>query len=291
VAWLVAPVILLGCPNNEGLIGDDDDSGLGDDDVADDDAADDDAADDDVGDDDVADDDAADDDASANCSGGSGAETGGVFLDAQGASYWLYVPDSLPACAPLILHGHGGSSPGGTDPNHMWTDQLGTNLIAEADDHGFVLIVPFLEDVQHVNHTWSTDDCSALDGMIDTAAALADIDQDKVLFAGQSAGGHMSVYYSLYHVPDQLTHAAVVAAGVGSVPYPAQEPQRKLPFFVAHDPEDTIVPYVYSEMLVGELDAHGHDYVFEDYDLSPPDNHHGWSQALTDDLLDWWLGE
>ena len=276
--------ILVGGGCNTGVI-EDDDSAVGDDDTAmpDDDSA---TPDDDT---EIPDDDAADDDASANCSGGSGAETGGVFMVIQGASTWLYVPPNLPPCAPLILHGHGGSSPGGADPNHMWTDQLGTNLVAEAEEHGFVLIVPFLEDVQHVNHTWNTNDCGALDAMIDSAGDLADIDMDRVLFAGQSAGGHMAVYYGLYHVPDQLSYVSVVSAGVGSVPYPHQEPSRTLPFFVAHDPDDTIVPYVYSEMLVDDLQAHDHEYVFQDYDLSPPDNHHGWSQELTDDLLAWWL--
>ena len=280
IVLLALTCLTWGCTGAGGFIDDDDDDSSGV--PGDDDAGDDDAVDDDTGDDDTG-----DDDTSADCSGGSGAATGGQFLDVGGASTWLYVPSSLVPCAPMILHGHGGSSPGGLAQDGGWNDQLGTGLIHEADDLGFVLMVPFLEDAPHTNHIWNSGEVDDLTAMIQTAAALADLDMDRVLFAGQSAGGHMAVYYGLYDYPHELSYVAVVSAGTASVPYPAQEPSVKLPFFVAHDPSDQVVPYLYSELLAADLDAHGHDHVFDDYDLGA--NGHGWSLELTEDLLDWWL--
>ena len=214
---------------------------------------------------------------------------GGEFLTVSGVSTWLYVPEVVLPCAPLILLGHGGSSPGGTlpDGSGMWNDQLGTGLPARAADQGFALMVPYLEDAQHVQHQWSTAEIPQLDAMIDEAASLLDIDRNRVLFAGQSAGGHMAAYYGLYE-PGNAPQIAVISAGLGGYfDYPSVEPDPRLPFFVAHDPNDQIVPYSYSVNLASELDAHGHEYVFEDYELGG--NGHGWSAALTTDLLDWWL--
>ncbi len=275
-AW---PVLLAGCPTSEPFEVDDDD-------VADDDTADDDTGDDDTGDDDTGDDDTGDDDDTPDCSGGSGAATGGQFLTVAGDSTWLYVPATVMPCAPLVLFGHGGQSPGGY-ANGNWMDMLQTNLPAEADARGFALMVPYLEDAQSVQHTWYTTDVDAMDQMIDETAALLDVDRSAVMFVGQSAGGHMAAYYGLYN-PGKLDRSAVVSAGLGAYfDYPDSEPDPKLPFFVAHDPNDDIVPYSYSENLASELADHGHEYVFEDYSLGG--NGHGWSQELTTDILDWWL--
>jgi len=266
-----------GCKNSGSGPSDwDDDSAVGDDDAT--------ADDDDSGTDD---DDTGDDDDAQDCSGGSGAAVEGEFLTVGDASTWLYVPEGVIACAPLILLGHGGSHPGGILPNGLWNDQLGTGLAGQAAQLGFALMVPYLEDAPNTEHPWNTAEVHELDEMIDAAANLLDIDRNRVLFAGQSAGGHMAAYYGLYE-PGNAPQIAVISAGLGGYfDYPSTEPDPKLPFFVAHDPNDEIVPYSYSVNLTSELDAHGHEYVFDDYELGS--NGHGWSAALTEDLLDWWL--
>jgi predicted esterase len=283
LVWLAASVVS-GCDSSGSDVTWDDDSAGDDDATADDDDA---TSDDDdsgaTGDDDDTGD-------AQDCSGGSGAAVGGEFFTADGASTWLYVPAGVLPCAPLLLLGHGGSSPGGTlpDGSGMWYDQLGTDLPARADQLGFALMVPYLEDAQQVQHQWNTAEIPQLDAMIAEAASRLDIDRNRVLFAGQSAGGHMAAYYGLYE-PGNAPQIAVVSAGLGGYfDYPTAEPDPKLPFFVAHDPDDQIVPYSYSENLAAELDAHGHEFVFQDYVMTGS-NHHGWSQDVTTDLLEWWL--
>lgn len=227
-----------------------------------------------------------DDDAASNCSGGSGWPAGPQFLEAAGESYWVYVPTSPPPCMPLFLFGHGGNAPGG-GVDGMWNDLPGTNLPALAEQHGFVFMVPFVQDVDHTTHGWSALDVTAMEAMIEAAAAQADIDLGHVLFAGTSSGGVMAMYWGLYD-PDALTHVGVMSAGFGyQVVYPDPDPDPKLPFFLGHDPDDEMAPYSLSEEAAAELEAHGHDVTFEDTDVGG--NGHGWHPSVSEQILAWWL--
>ena len=222
------------------------------------------------------------------CSGGTGLGEGDFFIEADGFSAWVLKVPGTPACAPVMLFGHGGSNVGAYVENR-WLDALNTGLDGRVAERGYILVVPFLEDKAEITeHTWSLEQTDVIDAFVDALAEGADIDTSKVLFVGQSAGGHMAVYQGLYQ-PGRVTHTVAVSSGIGAYfDYPEPEPSLKLPFFVAHDPQDEVVPYAYSEQLAADLDAHGHDYVFNDYTLG--EGGHRWSPELTDALLDWWLG-
>lgn len=223
----------------------------------------------------------------STCSGGVG-EAGYGFYEAGGESYYLHVPEGA-ECMPLLLFGHGGNS-GGEVIQGQWADFMRTGLIEEAERRGYAVLVPFLEDVEgRQDHSWSLELVPDMEAMIAGAAASHDIDTSRVIFAGTSAGGHMACYWGLYE-PRGVTTVAVLSAGLGGYfDYPEDEPDPKLPFIVIHDPDDQVVPYSYSETLVSELEAHGHEYTwYGDADLG--DNGHGWTPEATGQLLDAWLG-
>ena len=196
--------------------------------------------------------------------------------------------EDTPACAPLAVFAHGGNSPGGTGGDGFWLgDPLG--LVQQAGPRGFVVMVPGLEEGDHIEHTWSLGAVPQLEEAIATVEENVDIDTNKILFVGTSAGGHMAAYYGLYE-PGRPTHISVLSAGIGGYfDYPDEEPDPKLPFFVGHDPKDTVVPYSYSEDLAADLEAHGHEYVFVDF-VAGGDWHHGATPEVGLDLFDWWLG-
>ena len=271
---MAALTAALGCDGG-GIGDDDDDDASGDDDSA---ADDDDDA---TGDDDTT--------ASGNCTGGGGSVPGGQFFVVQETSAWLYVPTAPVPCAPLLMFGHGGGSPGGA-LDGVWDDSFHTELPERAEQQGFVFVVPGLEEGPSIEHGWLASDTVVLDGMIDAAGALVDIDLDNVIFAGTSSGGHMAAWYGLY-APERLSHVAVLSAGLGGAgfDYPVVEPDPKLPFYVGHDPDDGIVPYSYSEDLAVALEWHDHEFLFEDLD-SAGENNHGWTPDTTDAVLSWWLG-
>ncbi len=271
-SWMLL-LLVFGC-NGQGTIPDDDDDVTADDDDS--------ATDDDDDDSSAAD----DDDAAPDCSGGSGWPAGPQFLTISGESLWVYVPSAMPPCMPLFLFGHGGNAPGG-GVDGMWNDLPNTNLPALAEQDGFVLMVPFVEDVDHTTHGWSAGDVAPMEAMIEEAAARADIDRDHVLYAGTSSGGVMASYWGLYF-PDSLSHVGVMSAGFGGqVPYPDPEPDPKLPFFLGHDPDDEMAPYSLSEEAAAELEAHGHEVRFEDTDVGG--NGHGWHPSVSEQILAWWL--
>ena len=222
-----------------------------------------------------------------DCSEGPG-EAGFGFHQADGESFWLYVPEGF-ACMPLLLVGHGGNMNGQVFDG-MWGDMMRTGLIEEADRRGYAVMVPFLEDVEgSQQHSWSLDLTDEMQEMIEQAAVDFDIDRNKVIFAGTSAGGHMACYWGLYE-PQGITTVAVLSAGLGAYfDYPDEEPDPKLPFIVFHDPDDQVVPYRYSKKLVEALEEHGHEYTWYG-EIELGDNGHGWTPEATGELLDTWLG-
>jgi hypothetical protein len=224
-----------------------------------------------------------------DCSAGSGLDDGQFeFFAVDGVSAWLFAPPDLPPCANLFVFLHGGNSPGGTNGDGFWND-MGTELPLQAGPNHYALLVPGLEDAPSSNHPWSYDQVDTLDGMIDQAHARLDLDRGRALVAGTSAGGVMAGYYGLYQ-PGKQSHMVVASAGFGGgqYDYPPEEPDPKLPFYVAHDPDDDVAPYYLSEDFVEELLSHGHDVTFEDFEGSG--GGHMWSPTLTQQVLDWWLG-
>ncbi len=224
--------------------------------------------------------------AASLCSQGTGLAEGGSFHAVGDDSYWLFSPRDLPDCAPLLMFGHGGNNQG-TVMNGMWTDMMQTGLLDQAQERGFVLMVPFLNEVEGPQeHYWELGLEVQMQGFVADAATQVDLDLARVRFAGTSAGGHMACYWGLFD-PRGVTSVVVLSAGIGSYfDYPDTEPDPKLHFTVIHDPDDQVVPYSRSEQLVADLSAHGHEYVFESPDLGS--NGHGWSPEATGIVLDSW---
>ncbi len=225
----------------------------------------------------------------SDCSGGSGWATGGWILEGvSSAEYtetaFIYVPADLPACAPLVFFGHGGGNAGGY-VNGAWMDPLGTGLPELADTWGFAFIAPGVAEGGSGDHLWGDEPevLAHMDAMIEGAWGGLDLDRERLWFIGQSAGGHMAVYLGLY-LAEPWTGIAVISAGLGGYfDYPEPEPALKVPFFVAHDPNDTVVDYSASEYLAEQLEAHGHAYTFDEWDLGG----HGWNATLSQTILDW----
>jgi poly(3-hydroxybutyrate) depolymerase len=226
-------------------------------------------------------------DTGARCSEGSGWAVGGQLVEVGAMSAFVYVPSTLPACAPLLVFAHGGGN-AGHYADGLWVDLLGTGFIEGADFRGFALIVPGVTEDPEAGHTWELDMDEDLDALIDAARENLDLDTAQSFLVGQSAGGHMTAWMALTD-PSRITGAGVVSAGLGAYfDYPAEEPDPKIPVYVAHDPDDVVVDYAYSVTLASELAAHGHAYAFADYDLG--ETGHGWSRDMGFTILDW-LGD
>ena len=230
----------------------------------------------------------------ADCTGGSGWAPGDWISDVGEdssdylATAYIHVPKDLPPCAPLMVYGHGGDRAGGFIEG-VWDDRLDAKLVELADTLGYVLIVPGVQEESATGpHLWGNE-AIVLDHMtalVDAAWENADLDRGRTWFVGMSAGCHMSVWLGLYEL-EPWTAIGSVACGLGSAfDYPTSPPETLLPFYVAHDPEDTVVPYEYSEYLVEKLEENGHAYTFKTTD-APGVSSHAWEEGLTEAMVAW----
>jgi predicted esterase len=191
-------------------------------------------------------------------------------------STYVHVGDSLPACAPLVVFAH--SSVGaGTWDGSSWIEPRTMGLVEAADEQGFALAVPGVEEGED-RHDWTLgeEDADDIDAVFEGAIAGASIDPARAWLVGLSKGGLMAAWYGLEQ-PGFAKGIAVVSGGY-TFSYPDPEPSPKLPFYVAHDPADTEVPYEQAVALVADLEAHGHAVQFEDWELG--DDGHGWNPDL-----------
>ncbi|GEM_PF-2895742 len=213
-----------------------------------------------------------------DCTEGGGDGTG--FLAADGLSALLIAPEGL-ECAPLVIFGHGADKPGSWLDDE-WSDPLGTGLQRLANERSFALLVPGVEEGQS-EHGWYLDNCSAFGSLVGLVGDEASIDKNRVYLAGQSAGGFVTAYSTLY-CPELFAHTAVVSAGTGGYfDYPAVDPDPKVPVYVVHDPDDQIVPYSQGESYAALLELNGHEVVFEDWELG--NGGHSWTEELTPAVL------
>ncbi len=114
-------------------------------------------------------------------------------------TYYLFVPDTVPASAPLLLMLHG-SGRTGRIMVEMWKDLAATE--------GIVLVAPDARDTQE----WSNDDGPPfLHAVIDAVRAAQPIDMMRVYLFGHSAGASMALMVSL--MDSQYFAAAAVHAG------------------------------------------------------------------------------
>jgi poly(3-hydroxybutyrate) depolymerase len=219
------------------------------------------------------------------CTNGTGGGTGGAEGSHDGMLYYVYVPSSLEACAPLVFFGHSGTNPGKIE-GETWSDPSSTRFVQLADERGFAFVAPGANP-KGAPHEWGFEEATTkMDAIAATLGEAHDLDRSRTWFAGLSAGGHVSSFYGLYD-PGVITGVAVVAAGLGAYfDYPPDDPDPKVPFYVAHDPEDQVVDYSYSVSLAEALEAHGHTYTFVDWTLGQGDGH-GWNPDLAEALVDW----
>ena len=226
----------------------------------------------------------ADTGSAADCSGGTGLSAGDHFIEQDGVPVWVRVPDDLPACAPLLLWGHGGQSPG--DFFEDWSDPTGTGLHQLASSAGFVFVAPGVVEGPQQSHGWSYGDDVWIEPLIDTLMAGVDLDRHRVWWVGNSAGGFLGLWLGL-NAPDHFTAMGIISSGgVGSYfDYPSPEPSRKLPFYLAHDPEDQVTDYSLSVDAAALLSEAGHTVEFTDWTMTLQG--HGWADGLSEALLQW----
>lgn len=221
------------------------------------------------------------------CSEGFGMTADDAFYETpSGAWFWVLYPPPVPDCAPLMIFLHPSTSVGSYDMG-LWRSPLPTAIDVKTNEWGYTLLVPFLEPEGTGEHTWSLDQTSLLEEMVETYASKKNIDLDRVAVMGQSTGAFMAAHWGL---SDSAVLDAVFSVAGGlceGVAYPDPAPANRLPFWVSHDPADDVVPFSCSEDLVSVLEAAGHDVVFDQRDGLG----HFWTPELTDRMLEHWLGE
>lgn len=224
------------------------------------------------------------DTAATTCTGGSGLSAGDHFIEQDGVPVWVRVPEGLPACAPLLLWGHGGQSPGSFFED--WNDPTGTNLHHLARTEGYVFVAPGVIDGLDQGHAWSYSDAAWIEPLIDTLWESLDLDRGQTWWVGNSAGGFIGLWLGL-NAPSRFTAMGIISSGgLGSYfDYPDPAPERKLPFYLAHDPADQVVDYQLSVDTAARLEQEGHAVSFSDWTMTLQG--HGWSDGLSEALLVW----
>jgi poly(3-hydroxybutyrate) depolymerase len=210
----------------------------------------------------------------------TGLEEGDQLTSYGGVAAYVHLPAGAD-CAPLVVYLHG-SNGAGTWDGSKWSEPNPTNLAASAEDLGFVLAVPGVTTDKD-DHDWHMDDDSAaeIDSVLQGVEAQAPVDPAHAFVIGLSKGAAMATWYGLN---DPATaHGIASVAGGYPFGYPEEEPDPKLPFYIAHDPRDPEVPYAEAEALAKDLDAHGHAYLFEDWKLG--EDGHGWNPDLPEPIL------
>ena len=208
-------------------------------------------------------------------------EPGDHLIEFDGVSTFVHVPpDSEDPSLVVFLHGTNGA---GTWDGSTWVPASPINLTAASDELDFVLAVPGVStDVD--DHDWTTDDAGAaqIDAVLAGAESETSANPARAFVLGVSKGGAMASWYGLYH-PQNARGIATVSGGY-PFDYPDDEPDPKLPFYIAHDPADPTISYSNAVELAADLDAHGHSVRFEDWELG--EDGHGWNPDLPEPILD-----
>jgi poly(3-hydroxybutyrate) depolymerase len=211
----------------------------------------------------------------------AGLEPGDHLVEFDGVSTYVHVPpDSEDPSLVVFLHGISGA---GIWDGSAWVAPNPTNLTDAADELDFVLAVPGVSTGVD-DHDWTTDDAGAaqIDAVLAGVASETSVNTARAFVLGISKGGGMATWYGLNH-PTSARGIATVSGGYPGG-YPDDEPDPKLPFYIAHDPVDPQSPYSNAVELAEDLEAHGHAVLFEDWELG--DDGHGWNPDLPEPMLD-----
>jgi phospholipase/carboxylesterase len=124
---------------------------------------------------------------------------------------------------------------------------------------------------------------AALDGFLGEISARLQVPAGRMLLAGFSQGGALSLRYGLPH-PDRFAGIAVLSGSLRRVNDLLADlpPERKQPIFVSHGRHDELVPVEWSQDLVAFLEAQGYQPTYRTYPMG-----HEISPALVGDLRSW----
>lgn len=216
---------------------------------------------------------------------GTGLVEGDQLAPFEGISTYVHVPAGSGPCAPLVVFLHG-TLGAGTWDGTSWVEPRETHLAEAADMLGFVLVVPGVA-ASGDTHDWALSDVGAgeVDAAIEGVQVGYSVDAEATFVMGVSKGGLMAAWYGLYH-PERARGIGVVSGGY-TFDYPSSEPTPKLPYYVAHDPDDSVSPYEDAVRLSEDLAAHGHVVHFEDWALG--EDGHGWNPDLPADMFGYFM--
>ena len=168
---------------------------------------------------------------------------------------YIYVPDNMPATAPLVVALHGCRQDAHTYQNAGWR--------ALADEWKFYLLLPEQKNSNNPYNCWnwfSADDTKRGQGeaasimqMIETMKARFPVDANRIYIEGLSAGGYMTAVM-LANYPDVFAGGAINAGG------PAFCAQVKQRFW---DPFGWW--YLYAANLSARRCMNGHDRAPDDW--------------------------
>ncbi|MEK7793257.1 MAG: alpha/beta hydrolase [Candidatus Hydrogenedentota bacterium] len=195
----------------------------------------------------------------------------------------LYVPpDYTPKKKwPLIVFLHG-MGERGNDGLKQTTVGIGHAIEANADRFPCLVVMPQCSP----DYVWTA--AAALehiDATIETVLREYSIDKDRVVLTGLSMGGFGSFHYGALH-PEMFSCVAPVCGG-GQVT--AAETLAKLPMWVFHGADDTVVPPARSQTMVEAIRAAGGDVKYTEY---PGVGHNSWDNAYGDpEAIKWMLSQ
>jgi predicted peptidase len=199
-----------------------------------------------------------------NWSAGTGGKTGLAekTLDDKGTAriYGINVPASYTGevGVPLVLHFHGwrpAPAEVKDEVKYLWKPV--------ADKAGFITVAPEGSPCPELNPKGDPFLCfdeqkddAWLTKLIETIASQYNVDRDRIFLSGHSGGSFFTQGYGLLH-PEKF-HAAVIFSGgciSASDEYGnscsvyreiAKKVDRKIPYYVVHNPGDKVVPQGYS---------------------------------------------
>lgn len=199
-----------------------------------------------------------------NWSGGTGGKTGLVekTLDDNGTArvYAINVPKTYTGetGVPLVIHFHGwrpAPAEVKDEVQYLWKPI--------ADEKGFITVAPEGSPCPELNPNGDPFLCfdeqkddAWLTKLLDLVTSLYNVDKDRIFLSGHSGGSFFTQGYGLLH--PQKFHAAVIFSG-GCISQSdkygnscsvyrelAKKVERKIPYFVVHNPGDKVVPQSYS---------------------------------------------
>ncbi|WP_373495648.1 dienelactone hydrolase family protein [Aquiflexum sp.] len=118
--------------------------------------------------------------------------------------------------------------------------------------------------------------------LLDSMVQLPFIDQDRIYVGGLSMGG-MGTFELCYRRPDLFAAAFPICGG--GHPESVKLYANKIPLWIFHGEDDSVVSAEFSKIMVNALKAEGADPRFS---LYPGVNHNSWDNAFAEpDFLEW----